>query len=685
MDFNFDAIDNALVKTGTAHLPEVNPEEEVRKLAVIERIELGLGVKFSAEQRAVITHSDSPLGIISCAGSGKTTVIIAKLIYREMFYGVRPANMLAITYSKKAAIELTERYAKAKRALGLNTFESPTFKTFHALFYQLTSRVLGQMNVVSESAYNFKLQSIIPKSPLYEKKDMLQSILDYRSKLINNSLSTDGIMSSKLVNARVPIENEPFKAETYYKVIAEYNRLKEIRNEIDFDDMLVYMYNMTVRTPSENLIRLFRQTYHELYIDEYQDSSEIIISILDVLMEDSRKLTVIGDDDQTIYSFRGSKDFYILNFKYRYPNAQNLFLGDNYRCPANILNPVVSSIEKNKNRLPKEIRAFKEGGELYFYPLDNSYDELISMILDEVENSNGKLGSIALLVRINNQKIIYGDLLASANIPVDIGSVYSSLRHHKVYKQVFGIIDAIKSENNELFTQHAKMFLPSMGYNSVKHYENNNRDNWYQDVVVVNRYLVDERILNSIRTIKATNNTKDMLRHVWVMVREYYMRLADNGFGNYDTVNTLIRYIANCAGELTYDEFQRKEAAKEMFIHSCLNVPNTIKISTLHSVKGLEFDSVYMVGLDDNIFPNESHVEYLWQKSQKMDLKAGELSPLDIYLAEERRLFYVGWTRAKKRLVVAFNAQNPTRFIKEVNHPILNQILQDLEVQKSLE
>lgn len=682
MTINFDAIDTAVVKTNT-NTPQVSQEEEARKETVLQRIEVALAVTFSAEQRAVIFHTDAPLGVISCAGSGKTTVIIAKLLFREMYYGVKPFNMLAITFSKKAAGELEERYSQAKRSLGLHTFETPTFKTFHALFYQLTSRVLGNMKVVQEGAYTFQLLKSIPQSPVYDRKEMLQSILDYRSKLINNSLSTDGIKSSKLKDTVVPIENEPFKAEAYYKVIGEYNRLKDARNEIDFDDMLVYMYRMTVETPNEKLINLFRQTYKELYIDEYQDSSEIIISILDVLMEDSRRLTVIGDDDQTIYSFRGSKAFYILNFQFRYPNAQNLYLGDNYRCPSNILNPVISSIELNKSRLPKNIRAYNAGGELYFYPIHNSYEDLINMILDEIQGGEGDLNSVAILVRINTQKIIYGDLLATANIPVDIGTKYSSLRQNKVYQSLFGIIDAIKAEDNELFSKHGRMFLPSIGYNVVNRYQNNHRDNWYVDIIEMNRYLIDDATIKAIKTIKTSTNTKDMLRHVWVMVREYYMKLARDGYGNYDTTNEIVRYIANCAGEQTYMEFRRKEAEKEMFLHSYMGVPNTIKISTLHSVKGLEFDSVYLVGLDNNIFPNEAHVDYLYQKSMNMNLAEGELSPLDIYLAEERRLFYVGWTRAKKRLVVAFNAKNPTCFIKEVNHPQLNQIMQDLELQQT--
>lgn len=684
MNFNFDAIDTAVVKTNTA-LPQADAGEDARKEQVISRIEEAFGVAFSAEQRAVIVHTNAPLGIISCAGSGKTTVIIAKLLFREMFYGVKPHNMLAITYSKKAAQELETRYAEAKRSLGLHTFETPTFKTFHALFYQLTARVMGNMKVAQEGAYMFPLMKIIPNSPLYDRKDMLQSILDYRSKLINNSLSTDGIMSSKLPNTQVPIENEPFKAETYYKVIYEYNRLKEARKEIDFDDMLVHMYRMTVETPNDKLITLFRQTYTELYIDEYQDSSEIIISILDVLTADINKLTIIGDDDQTIYSFRGSKDYYILNFQYRYPNARTLFLGDNYRCPSNILNPVISSIEQNKNRLPKNIRAFNTGGEVFFYPIHNSYEDLIDMILDEIDNGVGDLNSVAILVRVNTQKIIYGDLLATANIPVDIGSHYSSLRQNKVYQSILGIIDAIKSEDNELLSQHGRMFLPSVGYNVLQRYQNNHRDNWYVDIIEHNRYLVDEDTMHAIKTIKASNNAKDILRHVWVMVRGYYMRSAEKGYGNYDTTNEIVRYMANCAGTLTYAEFRRKEDEKETFLQSYMGVLNTIKINTYHAVKGLEFDSVYLVGLDNAIFPNEAHVEYLYNKSMNTQLREGELSPLETYLAEERRLFYVGWTRAKKRLVVAFNAKNPTCFIYEVNHPQLTQILQDLEAQKNMQ
>lgn len=676
MAIDFGAIDNAVGKTNT-HAP-IADADAANKLAALQRIESALNVKFSEEQRAVIYHTDAPLAITSGAGSGKTTVIVAKKLFRELYYGVPPYSMLAITFSKKAAGELEERYKSAKKRLRLPVLNNPTFKTFHALFYQLIARMMGNMRVAQEGTYTYTLMKLIPQSPLYDRKEILQAILDYRSKLINNSLSYDGITSSKIANTRVPIENEPFKADTYFRVISEYNNMKQEKREIDFDDMLVYMYRMTVESPDERLIGLFQQTFKEIYIDEYQDSSEIIISIFDVLIQDKSKLTVIGDDDQTIYSFRGSRDYYILNFQYRYPNAQMLFLGANYRCPSNILNPVIASITQNKSRLDKQIRAHNEGGEIYFYPIDNAYDQLVDMLLDELNLNFGSLGSVAILVRVNMQKTIFADLLAAANVPVDLGNMYSSLRQNKVYKVIFGIINAIKSEDNKLFTPYARMFLPSINYNVIKRYQNNETDNWYDDLITRNRYLIDDATVLMVKHIKETNNTKDMVRHVWLLVKEYYENLSDKGFGNLEQTISVIRYIAQCAGDLTYDQFRRNENIKEMFLQSYIGIPNTINISTLHSVKGLEFDSVYMVGLDNDVFPNAGHVEYLTQKSLGMKLEPGQLSPLDEYLSEERRLFYVGWTRAKKRLVVAFNAKKPTCFLNEVDHPNLRSILSDL-------
>lgn len=664
---NFDAVTYAMDKLE----PNTNEQDNIRKAEVLQRIEQAMGVTFSEEQKAVIVHTGSPLAVISCAGSGKTTVVIAKLFFRELYYGVPAYQLLAISFNTKAKVELEERYHKIKLQLGIHTQGNPTFKTFHGLFYSFITRFKRQLKVVSEGAYTYELLKEIPYSQYRDKKEILQQILDKRSNLINNNLSYDGIHTAAIEGALVQVTEEGLDEETYFKVIHKYNELKHRRGEIDFDDMLVFMHQMTVQQPNSQLIAAFQQAFHEVYIDEYQDSSEIIINIMDVLIGDKNKFTVIGDDDQNIYSYRGSKNYFILNFHLRYMGATTLFLGDNYRCPAAILNPVITCIEHNEKRLAKSLRANYEGGELYFYPLKNSYDNLLEALLDEVEMANGALDKIAVLVRLNAQKMIISDLLAEQNIPVDVGNAYFSLQENKVYKSIIGIIKAIRTKDNLLFAEFGRQFLPSINYVVFKRYREGVVQDWYTEVIEKNKYHLNNQTIEWVKVIAESNNASDIIRHVWVLTKEYHERNAAKGFGNLDQIIETFIYMTKSAKGLTYQQYQAKEIQKGMFVKSFIGTNHAIKIQTIHSVKGLEYDTVFLMGLDNNIFPNERHIENF--------LRHGDDEGALEYISGERRLFYVGWTRAKKRLYVTFNEKNPSMFLQEVNHPQLREILQQAQ------
>lgn len=631
-----------------------------RKERVLKNIEKALSIKFSDEQLKIITHKGKPLNVLSCAGSGKSTVLIAKMLFREFYDDVKPVNMLAITFNKDASTEIEERYRDCRKRMGAGRVSMPTFKTFHSLFYMILKNIKDYKNysVVSEGKYNFQLMKMIRSDGSRENKEILDEMMNYRSTLINNGNSFDGIENSDPSSVGIEKNN-------YEKIIQRYIQCKEEDLAMDFDDMLVYLRRELVDEESESgddARDSFRRVFKEVFIDEYQDISKVQMDVMDNLILADDRFVTIGDDDQSIYGFRGSDPTYIREFIYRYPNAERLYLGENYRCKSEILTPIISSISSNTKRVEKHIRAFNEGGKVTVMPIDKgyNYEQVASMIKEDTEDMYGDdFDDIGILVRLNSQRMIIGDILAENGVRVDIGNMNYSLRNNKVYKTIVGIVDAIKQENNKLFGEYGRVLISSMHYTVMQKYKNEKNRNWYTEVVVDNRYNIPKEVKEYIEKIKGTNNMKNAVGYVWYLVRDYYEALAKKGFGNFGTTTGIFKYMFKVSSGLTIKQFRKTEMIKESFMEMYCNSGGGVRIRTLHSVKGLEYKKVYLIGLDNNKIPNENYIERLIEK--------GETEELVDYIEEERRLLYVGWTRAKEHLVITYEKDNPSRFLSEVS------------------
>lgn len=653
MGLDIDGLD-VLDEVGTVNQKEKDTGGDAEERKVIETIESAMGVQFSEEQLAVVRHTGTPLNVLSCAGSGKSTVLLAKMFYREMYSGVKPVNMLGITFNKKAQEELEERYRMVRKKLRLRRGSNPTFRTFHALFYMLLRNISGYKSykVANEGTYMFPLIKLIHSDGNRDNKDILQEMLSYRGRLINKGISQDGIVGATF-------ENVLFNEENYKKVIGKYNELKDENKELDFEDMQVYLLKELVENGNEEVREAFREVFHDVYIDEYQDISKIQMDILDDLIEQEDRLVTIGDDDQTINSFRGSAPEYIRDFIYRYPNAKRLFLGDNYRCKRNILEPVIASIESNKVRVDKSIRAFNEGGVIDVMPVENTYKEVAEHIKNATEGMYGEdFEDIGILVRLNSQRMLIADMLAESGVQVDIGNMYHSLRANKVYKTIMGIVKAIKEEDNRSFGEFGHTMLRSVNRDVFSKYRNDRRGNWYEDMVLDGKYGIPMYTLEYIQKIKKTNNMKNVLGYIWKMVEGYYQYLDKAGYGNIEKVLEIFRYMFQVSTGLTVTQFRKSEYIKESFLSLYCDSGNAVKINTMHSVKGLEYDTVYLIGLNNDVIPGEGRLDATRQLLG--DEAAEEL------LEEERRLFYVAWTRAKNRLIVSYSTKNPSMFLREV-------------------
>ncbi|KLA07013.1 hypothetical protein B4086_5489 [Bacillus cereus] len=616
-------------------------------LQVIEEIKTKLNLPLSEEQEAVILHKDAPLNVLACAGSGKTTVLLGRLIKREMADGVRPQNMLAITFLKSAKEDMEKRYRRFRKKMGLKGYGKATFKTFHGLFYMLLTSIpkYKKVTVASEGNYKYGLMRVIRGDGDRDKDAIYEEMMSYRSKLINKGLSPNGIDN-------VPANDDvAFSIENYKEVMEAYREFKERDGVIDFDDMQVLLLQALEQNNADTMVRNFRSVFLDVYIDEYQDISPVQVEIIDYLIGDrTGGLVAVGDADQSIYSFRGSNPKYILDFLYRYIGAKRLMLSTNYRCSANILEPVIPSIQRNKGRVDVPMKAFKQGGEVIGVPMEDGYRGISSLIRDDVEESlhADYERTVAILVRQNSQRMLVADALVEEGIPVDIVHGRWSLRNNKVYKLIMDIVDMVKKEDGELFSIHANKFCRHIHSDVSKLYKTDVRQNWFEDVVVYDIHQTPQETRKILESIKESNNMGNCVGFAWKLVSEYYQRLDARGFTSYKKVLSIVKYIHSLARGKTLTDFYEKEKRKERLLQVNIGV-KLLEINTLHSVKGLEYDVVYMVGLDDALFP------------MIMDEDEAEEQ-----MEEERRLFYVGSTRAKERLVYAYDVENPTSFLREL-------------------
>lgn len=628
----------------------------------IEEIGNAMGVPYSEEQQAVIVHEGKPLNVVSCAGSGKTAVLIAKMFYREMIRGVPAYNMLAITFNAKAQMEIEDRYNTGKRALGLRG--RPDFRTFHGLFLYLLKQTPKYKNVdvAGENRYNLPLLKKVQGDGTEDNMEILRDMFGYRGYLINNGKSRDG-----LENSEKYMEERRFNHKNYVTIMKEYKRLKEEDGVIDFDDMMILLRDLLEEDEGKELVKKFRSVYKDIYMDEYQDISQIQIDIMDTLIgEDHSRVVTIGDDDQSIYSFRGSDPKFIRDYTTRYFGAQRLYLSDNYRCKRNIVELVRPSIEQNKVRVDKTIRAFNEGGEVEVVT-ENGYDQISKIIKEDTANLYGEeFDDYAILIRTNAQRMLVSDILAGHQVPVDIGDIRYSLRNNKVYRTALGIIKAIRNQDNASFVEYGKPAFNNLSKRVFDEYrgKDNSEKNWFQDIVVHEKIPLPETTLEHIHTINSVSSMGKALVGVWQLLKPYYERLDRLGYGSLTKVLEIYAYLFNEGNGVSVYDFYQNERRKEGILNMYENSGNGIQIQTMHTVKGLEYDNVYIIGADDNIMPDENRVKRLISEGHEEEVLE--------YIEEERRLFYVAITRAKSRLVLHYNSSRPSRFISELSRAHLD-------------
>ena len=464
----------------------------------IKIIEQALGYPLSDEQVAILqSNFDNPTLVNACAGAGKTTTMIISILYQAMRGNVLPINTLCVTFSKEAQEDMTKKYQQLVTKLAkvypqANTWQQPDFRTFHSLFLEALKVLYTrwQPDITSWDKYIPELYQQIkhPKEALtnYENVERKMNLCD---QLINHNYSYDGI-NLNMNNRQVQIilnnlEHDSNDTLTpllqffgvidsdiindYKRVVTTYAQIKQRENKIDFSDIQTYLSRTIQNQPNNiNLLHQYFNGIFRVYLDEFQDISQIQWDLITQIMPKKAldHLVAIGDDDQSIYRFRGSDPTFILNFAKRMPNAVTFNLSTNYRTYANILDTVKPMIESNSLRLTKTLKAFNSGGKIIRdirHVVDN--DQAIQQFIDDVKaNPNGHY---AILARNNSNLSILTDRLANTEIFSDYGqSKQFIFQNTKLHKIIYNLMHALYQDEFDLLIQYSNR----IGFKKMKNF-----------------------------------------------------------------------------------------------------------------------------------------------------------------------------------------------------------------------
>jgi len=635
------------------------------------------------EQRKPVLHTEGPLMVIAGAGSGKTRVLTYKIIHL-LKKGVSPFNILALTFTNKAAKEMKERISKLTND---NQAKSIWMGTFHSVF----ARILRSESELIGFPPNFTIYDSYDSEKLISNiiKEMNLNKDFYKAKGIKNrvsSLKNSFITPKNYFNQPELIESDKLANRIQFGEIYRNYVNRCFKSAVmDFDDLLLKT-NQLLNSSPETLIK-YQKIFKYILVDEYQDTNYSQYLIIKSLADRYQNLCVVGDDSQSIYSFRGANIDNILNFKKNYPECTTYKLEQNYRSSKNIVEGANSLIKKNKFKIDKNIWTLNDSGsKIILNRSQNDNDEgrfVASNIFEEKNNHQLNNGSFAVLYRTNAQSRSIEDALRKINIDYQVFGGLSFYQRKEIKDVTAYLRLVVNSKDEESFRRIVNFPPRGIGLKTIeKLLIISERENisMYDAINIIDKYpkLFNKGVIgritdfrNLIESLKIESKTKNA---------DYVLTNVINGSGiidfyrNEGSVESInrIENIEELRSGINDFILEQKELAdgdtsitrylQDISLYSETDKSlssDRVSLMTIHMAKGLEFNVVYVVGIEENLFPSI------------LSLNSSE------DLEEERRLFYVAMTRAKDKLILShcdfrFKWGNiiecePSRFIEEVD------------------
>ena len=627
----------------------------------------------NTEQREAVFHTEGPVLILAGAGSGKTRVLTHRIAYLIEEKGVNPWNIMAITFTNKAAGEMRERVDKI---VGFGA-ESIWVSTFHSSCVRMLRRFIDRLGYDT----NFTIYDADDQKTLM--KDICKRLnIDtkvYKEKAILAAISSakDELISPEEYELQNMADFSKKKVILAYK---EYQKELKKNNALDFDDLIVKTVELFQSSP--DVLEYFQERFRYIMVDEYQDTNTAQFKFVSLLASKYQNLCVVGDDDQSIYKFRGANIGNILGFEKVFSNAKVIRLEQNYRSTQNILNAANQVIQNNMERKRKTLWTENEEGEkLHFRQFMNAYEEaeyVVGEISKKMREGDGEYRDFAVLYRTNAQSRLFEEKLLMANIPYKlVGGVNFYAR--KEIKDLLAYLKTVDNAKDDLAVRRI-INVPKRGIGAttlsrVQDYASERGIGFYdalreaEQIPSIGRAAVKvEPFVTFIQTLRSKQEflspselLKDIIESTGY-VEELRNEGTDEAEARIENIDELITKVVSYEEENeapTLSGFL-EEVALVADIDSVDGDDNQVLLMTLHSAKGLEFPYVYLAGMEDGIFPSY------------MTITADDPTEIE----EERRLCYVGITRAMKELTLSCAQQRMirgetqynkvSRFIKEI-------------------
>ena len=631
------------------------------------------------EQKEAVLHTEGPLLILAGAGSGKTRVLTHRIAYLIEEMGVNPWNILAITFTNKAAGEMRERVDKL---VGFGA-ESIWVSTFHSTCVRILRRYIDRLGYDTNfTIYDTDDQKTLMKevckllqidTKMYKERNLLAAISSAKNECITPQefeLNAGGDFHQKKI------------ASVYW----EYEKQMRANNALDFDDLL--LKTVQLLETQADILEYYQERFRYIMVDEYQDTNTVQFKLISILARKYRNLCVVGDDDQSIYKFRGANIRNILDFEKVFPDAYVIKLEQNYRSTETILNAANAVISNNRGRKAKRLWTENgEGDKIRFAQLEDAYEEANFVARDiqkHVEEGMRCYGDHAVLYRTNAQSRTFEESFIARNIPYKIVGGVNFYARREI-KDLLAYLKTIDNGRDDLAVRRI-INVPKRGIglttiNRVQMSASERGVGFYEALRTADMISGIGRAASKLESFMAlmehfkeqakTMSISDLMQLVLDMTG-YEEELKNEGQIEYEqrkeNIDELLSKIAtyeeSCEDRPTLSGFL-EEVALVADIDSLEEGSDYVVLMTLHSAKGLEFSEVYLTGLEDGVFPSY------------MTITADD--PMES--EEERRLCYVGITRAQENLTLSCARRrmlhgetqynNMSRFMREVPMDLL--------------
>lgn len=593
-----------------------------------------------------------PTMVIAGPGSGKTHVIVQRVHYMIEQLKCSPSNILVITFTKAAAQEMQERYYKR---FGENRVN---FGTFHSIFFRIlrlsNKSKYSLDNLLSEDKKRYIIEQIYRGLNSEEYEDFLDTFLNHLT-----------LMKNQLIHHKY-YNPDGMSKELFLEVYNKFEQYKERHNLFDFDDMLVDCYYSLKNDPG--LLEYCRNKYQYVLIDEFQDINCVQFEVVRLLTEKSRNIFIVGDDDQSIYRFRGAKPEFLLGFKDYFTEAKQVVLDINYRSTPNILAASNALIAHNVERFDKKMKTYHgpiENPKVVYCanPVDQAA-LIVKRITDLIQSGN-KYSDIAIIYRTNIQARPLLETFLSANIPFQLRDTMPTLYEHWITKDIISYLELAKdlsqADHATQIINRPSRYISKAQLNEAKALDNNilfgllkldSLNEWQKDPIQQLIYYLQG--LKSKALKEAIHYIRKIIGYdKYVLEYANYRKIPSEGL--LDTLDEIEESSQNYS---SVEEWQNALYNIAMSIKQTAKsgLKEAVTLTTMHSAKGLEYKIICLIDVVDGVTPHSK-------------------STVESQLEEERRLFYVGLTRAKERVylyVPSTRYDKPTtisQFIDELSHP----------------